>query len=207
MTPAADLAVIHTGRPGECLVFSPRATGWAKWHPPLAEPDVGAVAFLNYGRTAGPVTTRAAQLERAEGGLNARIMRAIPIGRLEAALNRPSHAALVERVVPAGLNVPPLDDDQVVDATSGHPWPWWAVFPDPPPAVDLRLEGRGAYGKPDSFYERVADIFSYLAGMSDRPATVLAEANGVPVSTVHGWVKEARRRGLLVGGERTRRKP
>ncbi len=204
MTPTADLAVIHTGRPGECLVFSPRGTGWAKWRPPSAEPDVGALVFLNYGRTAGPVTTRAAQLERAEGGLNARIMRAIPIGRLEAALNRPSHAALVERAVPAGLNIELLDDDQVMHPISG-PWPWWVVNPDPPPAVDLGLEGRSAYGKPDSFYERVADLFSYLAGMSDRPATDLAEANGVPVTTVHGWVKEARRRGLLVGGERTRR--
>jgi len=28
----------------------------------------------------------------------------------------------------------------------------------------------------------------------------LAEANGVPVSTVHRWVKEARRRGFLPPG-------
>lgn len=68
-------------------------------------------------------------------------------------------------------------------------------------AVASDPEGRG---RPDSFYEQVVERFTYLATVSQRPATDLAEANGVPTTTVHGWVKEARRRGLLPAGERSR---
>ena len=35
-----------------------------------------------------------------------------------------------------------------------------------------------------------------------RPAVELATANDVPVSTVHAWIKEARRRGLEPYGQR-----
>jgi hypothetical protein len=50
----------------------------------------------------------------------------------------------------------------------------------------------------DDFYRRVADLYSWcvVAGMAPTPA--LAKANGdVPASTVHAWIKEARRRGVL----------
>ena len=62
--------------------------------------------------------------------------------------------------------------------------------------------------KPDSFYEQLAARWTWLTitrprGGRHRPASELAEANGVPVSTVHRWVKEARRRGILGPGSRT----
>jgi hypothetical protein len=56
--------------------------------------------------------------------------------------------------------------------------------------------------KPDSFYREVARLFGEASVNSPRPAAVIAEANEVKVSTVHGWVKEASRRGLLAPGER-----
>ena len=59
--------------------------------------------------------------------------------------------------------------------------------------------------KPDSFYEQVAKIYSHLARGSNRPAVEMAEVNGVPVTTVHRWVKEARRRGFLPPGQKGRR--
>jgi hypothetical protein len=59
--------------------------------------------------------------------------------------------------------------------------------------------------KPDSFYQQVAKIYSHLARGSNRPAVELAEANGVPVTTTHRWVKEARRRGYLPPGQKGRR--
>jgi DNA-directed RNA polymerase specialized sigma24 family protein len=54
--------------------------------------------------------------------------------------------------------------------------------------------------KPDAFYARVARGYSALAAEHRRPAAELAEINGVPVTTVHRWVKEARARGLLPPG-------
>ncbi len=47
----------------------------------------------------------------------------------------------------------------------------------------------------DDFYRRVAASYSALARQVTRPAAELAEANDLPVTTVHTWVKEARRCG------------
>lgn len=62
--------------------------------------------------------------------------------------------------------------------------------------ADLRLNvpaGR----KPDDFYEEVARVFA-AAGLRVRgPAAAIAEANNVPTTTVHRWLKEAKRRGLM----------
>lgn len=59
--------------------------------------------------------------------------------------------------------------------------------------------------KPDDFYKRVAEVYQELAGWSNRPAVELAEANSIPLSTAHRWVKEARRRGHLPPGRKGRR--
>ena len=55
------------------------------------------------------------------------------------------------------------------------------------------------------FYQRVAAVYRQRVAESNRPAVEMANANGVPVSTVHRWVKEARRRGFLPPGQKGRR--
>jgi hypothetical protein len=56
---------------------------------------------------------------------------------------------------------------------------------------------------PPSFYKSVAGVYNGLIFWgSKRPAGDIAEANRVPVSTVHRWVKEARRLGYLAPGQR-----
>jgi hypothetical protein len=86
--------------------------------------------------------------------------------------------------------------------------------PDPQPPAGARLSpGRSGAAllkvppgaKPDWFYERLAVAYSNLALRSNRPAVLLAERNQVPVTTVHRWVKEARRRGFLPPGQKGRR--
>jgi hypothetical protein len=71
---------------------------------------------------------------------------------------------------------------------------------------NLRLQVPEGQPKPDSFYREVARLYGEVAVNTPRPAAVLAEANGVPVARVHGWLKEARRRGLLAPGERQARR-
>ena len=56
--------------------------------------------------------------------------------------------------------------------------------------------------KPDEFYRQVAAVYGSLSGASGSPAVKIAERKGLPVSTVHRWVKEARRRGFLPPGRR-----
>lgn len=56
--------------------------------------------------------------------------------------------------------------------------------------------------KPDAFYIKVAAAYTWLFDEgSRRPAQDLAEANGVPATTAHRWIREARRRGFLPPGE------
>ena len=64
-------------------------------------------------------------------------------------------------------------------------------------AISLRVN---AQRYPDAFYDAVATIYRHLAATSSRPVGDLAEANGVPLTTAQRWVKEARRRGLLLPG-------
>jgi hypothetical protein len=67
---------------------------------------------------------------------------------------------------------------------------------------NLRLRVPAGQPKPDRFYAEVARLYAEVAVDSSRPAAVLAEANDVPLSRVHGWIKEARARGLLAAGAR-----
>jgi hypothetical protein len=56
---------------------------------------------------------------------------------------------------------------------------------------------------PEAFYRRVADAYqdvigkTSLSGQTPKVAKVLAEEAGVPVTTVHRWILESRRRGFL----------
>ena len=70
-------------------------------------------------------------------------------------------------------------------------------------AVDLSSAPAGR--KPDHFYLEVANQYGDLVATSNRPAAELAEFHGIPVTTVHRWVKEARRRGFLGPGRKGRR--
>src|SRR6266508_161065 len=108
-------------------------------------------------------------------GLTRRVQIADPPGRLR---------ALAEAELVAHLE----GQLEAADVVSGR------LGPIPP--------GRG---KPDRFYRRVAHAYLSLAVQTNRPAVVLAAVNGVPVSRVHGWVKEARRRGFLAPGQKGKR--
>jgi hypothetical protein len=72
----------------------------------------------------------------------------------------------------------------------------------PPRSLKLQIPKRPF---PEAFYRRVADLFVTLrATGTEHPVVAIAEANDVPVDRVHGWLKEARRRGLLVGSQKKR---
>lgn len=58
---------------------------------------------------------------------------------------------------------------------------------------------------PDTFYEKVARAYSIAIARHQHPAQAIADANGgMAVSTVHRWIKEARRRGILAPGRKGR---
>jgi hypothetical protein len=107
-----------------------------------------------------------------DGPVSATVLRTIPVGRIEAAVNalaRHGHEPNRERAE--------------------------ARIPD-------RLRDHAVPGYPDEFYEVIARAYRVLAADSPRPIVDLAEANEVPLTTAQRWVKEARRRELLPPGRR-----
>jgi hypothetical protein len=111
-------------------------------------------------------------------GVSAAILRQIPIGRMEKA------AAPLVRFT--GSDVTVKVETVRARATVGP--------------IRVRVTAKG-HKKPDEFYEAVARDYSGLAQSSSRPATELAKINGVPQSTAHRWIREARRRGLMPKGK------
>jgi hypothetical protein len=66
--------------------------------------------------------------------------------------------------------------------------------------IPSRLRNTAGGGRADEFYAAVAGVYRELAQNSPRPVIELAEANDVPVTTAHRWIKEARKRGYLGPG-------
>jgi hypothetical protein len=124
-------------------------------------------------------------------------LRRLSPSRIEATLNTPTDKALILNSIdkapgpkePCG---PTKRTPMVRSKTSVHVHGEGLV---PPP-------GRP---RPDSFYQQVASDYLSAASVSARPSVDLATGAGVPVSTVRGWVAEARRRGFLPPGQKGRR--
>jgi hypothetical protein len=53
---------------------------------------------------------------------------------------------------------------------------------------------------PGEFFERVADAYRRCVAAGLSPGTFIAEAKGVPLTQVHGWIRVARLKGLLGTG-------
>lgn len=125
-------------------------------------------------------------------GFASSLLREIPFTRIEAAVNHPlQRRTLARMVLPAGT----------IGMGSLPAGARFLLRPEAVPRLsmpDLKVDDPGGYRKPDRFYEQVADLYLTLAAVTGRPAQELAAANGVPVGTVHRWVKEAKARRLLL---------
>ena len=123
-------------------------------------------------------------------------LRQIPVARIEAHVNQPERRAVVIDSLRPDAPRLPLEVAAfryMSEAMEGTEAPTRR-------RRSLRLVLPTTRRYPDSFYSGLAALYSGLAGEGRRPAAAIAEANGIPVSQVHRWVKEARRRGLLAPG-------
>jgi hypothetical protein len=85
-----------------------------------------------------------------------------------------------------------LPDSGVAQATSAKDRRGRPVRLEPPPTVTAK-SGR----KPDSFYESVGAAYLDFVSRGEPPAPAIARSSGVPVTTVHRWIRRARELGLL----------
>lgn len=137
------------------------------------------------------------QAERVTG----RVINQIPLGRIEEAVNQAEVAAQVRSRIayrPPWATLGGLEPARDVPLILGRDRP--APHPVQPEAL-VRPVGRNL---PDDFYAQVARVYAQHAAMGPRPAVAIAESAGESVSTVHRWVKEARRRGLMAPSSRRR---
>lgn len=118
-------------------------------------------------------------------------LREVPVTRIEAAINHPSHRErLISLVMPSNAII-------AGEVPGGNLY-MRRPAPIKPRRPNLKVTDPGGYRKPDKFYEQVAEKYLWLAAISVRPAQELADINGVPVGTVHRWIREAKTRRLLL---------
>ena len=121
------------------------------------------------------------------------LLRAIPIGRIEAAAN--AQLTVVDDAVSPR---PPRHRRSSSRSRPGGDAGGWEEPASARPSV--LAGGDRSRGRPDRFYADIADAYRQLAQTSRRPAGELAARHDVPVTTAHRWIKEARRRGFLAPG-------
>lgn len=125
--------------------------------------------------------------------LDAKVLRRVPLGRIEAAANAPDNAKVIRRRM-LHHAVPSIGDTL---KTVARPR---AVGPDVGEWQPLILAVPKTRPYPSDFYGFVAAAYFAAAEHTPAPAVAIAEANGIPVKTVHRWIAEARTRGLLPPG-------
>jgi hypothetical protein len=123
--------------------------------------------------------------------VTARDLRGLPLGKIEGWVNQFAQQGLVDPAAdPASVKL----SDTVRFPSTGMAG-WVPGLPEAPAS--------GA--KPDEFYRRIGEIYGKAALASPRPAADLAETWEVPLSSVHRWVRVARRRGYLPPTEKGRK--
>jgi hypothetical protein len=173
-------------------------SGWAAYHSPETQQrQIGVLLRVGpqTGSPYAPIEVRQLQVWAGEGSVfNSPFLRTIPVARIVAAVNRPSVAIQLRD---RGL-LPPANMIYSGDFPGSGQWAYTL-----PPRERVRVRPRlrvkdpGGRRKSDGFYSRIAEVYLDQASVSDRPALDIAEANELPVTTVHRWLKEARNRGLL----------
>jgi hypothetical protein len=136
------------------------------------------------------------------GPIDSNTLRRVQLARVEAQVNA---AGFREHII-AGLDLPATMDFDRKYATAGAHLDQRVTTTATGHKKVTRLQVPTTNPKPARFYKQIASLYTRLsADANSRPAVDLAEAAGVPVTTVHRWVREARRRGFLPPGQRGRR--
>jgi hypothetical protein len=181
------------------MIYTPLAGGWLR----VGDPERGTIGYVKLSDVGGRLVAARLYIqavEESEEGLLVRALRGsdlreFPLATVEAVAN----ASPTREQLLGGM------ESKVDLAFKGGKSPRQVGEPIEPgraPKGRLKVPEGRSYG--DDFYRRVAEVYGALAVGSSRPAVVIAEANGVPVRTVHRWIYEARRRGFLPAGSQGR---
>lgn len=139
-------------------------------------------------------------------GVTVGLLRKVPLGRLEALANSSGIADTIRQALSTQRQVDDATHSHTAEKVrvtgvgkvsargtahstgSARAWIW---------PKDARVDVPTVRPYPDSFYQAVAMAYDGLLESGRPPAPTIAEANKVPVTTVHRWVRETRKRGFL----------
>ena len=119
-------------------------------------------------------------------------LRRIPIGRIQAMCNDPAISDQLSAKAgkaAIGLEVAARRTERDVDRFNAS-----EAGASRAPSAIVEVPSTRPY--PDEFYAAVAASYSAHARFG-RPSAQIAADSGVPVSTVHRWIRQCRARGLL----------
>lgn len=130
-------------------------------------------------------------------------------GRITADLLRQVQPARIEAAVSATAGsleaTEDLDDEMTLgdlrDAHLRHLVGGVNVIAYPDPSLPAR-EPLSRPDGTDAWYANFADVYRATVAITQAPAVLLAAESGAPLSAVHRWVAEARRRGHLPPGRK-----
>lgn len=188
------------------------APGWAELRI-RGEPAVRVLAKFEERDGRGVVT----RLLIVGDGLDSQTLRALPLSRAESVANHPLYGfarGISNEIDPEALRdlaergelfpaefaaIDEALDSFVRKAPRPHPdWEW-----DESEATRKPLQ-RPDGTDPDGFSRQVAAAYGAAVLRTSAPAKALAEEAGVPVGTVHRWIREARQRGHLAPAKKGR---
>lgn len=115
----------------------------------------------------------------------------VGLGALQAALNLTfglTELLSQDPPAPAGEDIP---EPSLAELRGRTPGVDTAESPERPRLT--RPDGAA----PEEFYPRVVAAYAEYAPQTRAPAREIATEAGVPVTTAHRWIREARRRGFL----------
>jgi transposase-like protein len=162
----------------------------------------------------GRIVIEALHVEAVAGStLTSADLRPLQLSRLDAVLNGPEASSLVREVLarkgPAshrpgraqGRRLAWAGSSQKLDETLADLRRSGRMADER--RAELRQDADARGRRPDEFYKRVAEEVARAAAITRSPAVEVATDLDVPVSTVHRWMREARRRGIISAPGRT----
>lgn len=137
----------------------------------------------------------------APAGVAAELLRRVPLGRIESMANSPEQADAIRASVEAASEV----ERTIGPAGDLADHEEMSVSMERRTRRGLKLRIPSGPRRPDDFYRQVAVAYATAARTTRGAAEAIAAANDVPVTTVHRWMKEARRRGVAGPARRSER--
>jgi hypothetical protein len=190
--PIQGVRAFRVGSTPEGVVI-PGQHGWLFWH---LKPQLDV--RVKVADVAG-ILTPVAVVVRSVTGLTAVTgtdLRDLPLGRLAAALTGDEIGASVRSTWTA-RSAHAFDPDSCTPQQAALIAATTPIEEASPPLALEHALAKGKHRRDDTFYVWVELTYFLASRTSKHPAVDIANANDVPVSTVHRWMKEARRRRKL----------